>query len=73
MKETVSAEQEVLLSALGCAREPWILFRFLKRSLNSDYIRKQDLFRVVASVASNDIGQQIAFDFIRSNWQEIKT
>lgn len=70
---SVSTEKELLLSALGCSLEPWILSRYLRRSISSEDIRKQDVYRVFAAVSSNVVGQQIAFDFMRNNWNEIKT
>uniref|UniRef100_A0A034V8K5 Aminopeptidase N n=2 Tax=Bactrocera dorsalis TaxID=27457 RepID=A0A034V8K5_BACDO len=69
---SVSTEKELLLSALGCSLEPWILSRYLRRSISGDDIRKQDVYRVFAAVSSNVVGQQIAFDFMRNNWNEIK-
>ncbi|XP_018791450.1 PREDICTED: aminopeptidase N [Bactrocera latifrons] len=69
---SVSTEKELLLSALGCSLEPWILSRYLRRSISGDDIRKQDVYRVFAAVSSNVVGQQIAFDFMRNNWNQIK-
>ncbi|KAL5283636.1 hypothetical protein ACFFRR_006103 [Megaselia abdita] len=68
----VSSEKETLLTALGCSKEPWVLARYLKYAISGKYIRKQDIFRVFAAVSSNAVGQQLAFDFVRSNWDEIK-
>lgn len=70
---TVSSEKEILLSSLGCTREPWILARFLERSISEkDQIRKQDTFRVFSAVSNNIIGQPIAFSFICDNWMRLK-
>lgn len=72
-RTTVSSEKEILLSALGCSREAWILTRYLERSLTDEYgIRKHDLFRVFAAVSSNVLGQPIAFNFIRLKWEIMK-
>lgn len=72
-KTSVPSEKEILLSALGCSREPWILRRFLERALTDEFgIRKQDVFRVFAAISNNVQGQPIAFDFIRDNWQKLK-
>uniref|UniRef100_A0A1L8E2W2 Aminopeptidase n=1 Tax=Nyssomyia neivai TaxID=330878 RepID=A0A1L8E2W2_9DIPT len=69
----VASEKEILLSALGCSREPWILIRYLDRSLSDAHgIRKQDVFRVFGAVSSSHIGQTIAFNYMRSNWDHIK-
>lgn len=73
LKATVSSEKEIILSALGCSREPWILRRYLERSMSDKYgVRKQDVFRVFAAISANIIGQPIAFDFIRENWKRMK-
>uniref|UniRef100_A0A1B0DCY6 Aminopeptidase n=1 Tax=Phlebotomus papatasi TaxID=29031 RepID=A0A1B0DCY6_PHLPP len=72
-KTRVASEKEILLTALGCSREPWILIRYLDRSLSDAYgIRKQDVFRVFGAVSSSDIGQTIVFKYMRSNWEHIK-
>ncbi|XP_059611054.1 aminopeptidase Ey isoform X2 [Phlebotomus argentipes] len=73
MNTQVASEKEILLSALGCSREPWILIRYLDRSLTDAYgIRKQDVFRVFGAVASNGIGHTIVFNYLRSNWDQIR-
>ena len=72
-KTTISSEKEILLSALGCTREPWILRRYLERAMTDEYgIRKQDVFRVFASISNNVQGRSIAFDFVRDNWKKLK-
>ncbi|XP_052891874.1 aminopeptidase N [Anopheles moucheti] len=73
-KATVASEKEILLSALGCSRVPWILARYLENAMSDEYgIRKQDAFRVFISVADNVIGQPIAFDYMRNNWPKMKS
>lgn len=72
-RTTVSSEKEILLSAMGCSRETWILMRFLERSLTDEYgIRKHDVFRVFHAVSGNVLGQPIVFHFIRKNWHQLK-
>ncbi|XP_075149907.1 suppressor of ER stress-induced death [Haematobia irritans] len=73
-KSSVSTEKEILLSALGCSREPWIVSRFLQYSITGEHdIRKQDVYRVFMGVSANVVGQKIAFDFIHSNWEYMKS
>uniref|UniRef100_A0A182R8C8 Aminopeptidase N n=1 Tax=Anopheles funestus TaxID=62324 RepID=A0A182R8C8_ANOFN len=73
-KATVASEKEILLSAMGCSRVPWILARYLENAMSDEYgIRKQDAFRVFISVADNVIGQPIAFDYMRNNWPKMKS
>lgn len=72
-KTSVSSEKELLLTALGCTRETWLLTRYLKMSLDDRFgIRKHDVFRVFVAVSGNVIGQPIAFNFIRSHWKQMK-
>lgn len=72
-KTIVSSEKEIILSAMGCSRETWILTRYLQRSMDpTSGIRKQDVFRIFGAVSSNVLGQPIAFNFIRNNWKTMK-
>ncbi|KAM3967196.1 LOW QUALITY PROTEIN: aminopeptidase N [Aphomia sociella] len=67
------SERELLLSVLGCTRAPYLLYRYLELSLRNDSgIRKQDTVRVFSAVAGSAIGQPIAFNFVRANWQRLK-
>ncbi len=36
--------------------------------MNPEKIRKQDATSTIGSIASNIIGQPLAWDFIRANW-----
>lgn len=69
----VASEKEILLGSLACTREPWLLTRFMELALmtNSE-IRKQDAVSVFRAVASNSVGDLLAFNFIRDNWDRIK-
>lgn len=65
----VGSEKDLLLQALGCTRETWLLNRYLDWAITENSgIRKQDVARVFGSVASNIIGQPIAFNYFRNKW-----
>lgn len=69
----VGTERDLLLGALGCTREIWLLSRYLDRALTENSgIRKQDVTRVFASVANNIIGQPLAFNYFRNKWTRIR-
>jgi aminopeptidase N len=68
----MSSEKEILLSALGCTREQWLINRFLNRSLSNEGIRKQDTFRVFSTVSTSVYGQPVAFTFLRENWKLLR-
>ncbi|XP_047435973.1 aminopeptidase Ey-like [Mugil cephalus] len=68
---TIASEAEKLMYALSCAKEPWLLNRYLQYCLDPEKIRKQDATFTIVYIASNPIGQSLAWDFIRSNWGHI--
>ncbi|KAB5558961.1 hypothetical protein PHYPO_G00023220 [Pangasianodon hypophthalmus] len=68
-KATVAAEAVKLRSALSCTKQPWLLNRFLEYSLDPEKIRKQDATSVIGSIASNVVGQPLAWDFVRARWE----
>ncbi|XP_043934235.1 aminopeptidase N [Protopterus annectens] len=68
---TLATEADKLRSGLACSLEPWILQRFLSYTLDSDKIRKQDATSTIGSIASNVVGQSLAWDFIRAQWSYI--
>ncbi|XP_037766647.1 aminopeptidase N isoform X2 [Chelonia mydas] len=70
---TVVAEADKLRSALACSKEPWILRRYLQYALDPTKIRKQDATSTINSIASNVVGQSLAWDFIQSNWKTLFT
>ncbi|XP_057579852.1 aminopeptidase N [Hippopotamus amphibius kiboko] len=64
-------EADKLRSALACANQVWLLNRYLSYTLNPDLIRKQDATSTINSIASNVVGQSLAWDFVRSNWKKL--
>lgn len=67
-------DRDVILSALGCSRDPWILNRYLSFLIDpKSGIRKQDGRRVVSAVASGPGGRRLAFDFILKHFEEMFT
>lgn len=73
LNTNVGNEREIIMSALGCSRETWILSRYLEWAITSNSgIRKQDAARVFLAVSNNVIGQQLAYRFLKTNWDRIK-
>lgn len=69
----VSSEKELLLDAMACSRESWILTRYLERaSTENSGIRKQDLLRVFVTISNNPIGMPITYNYLTANWDRIK-
>ncbi|XP_058451744.1 aminopeptidase N isoform X2 [Malaya genurostris] len=72
-RETDSAsEKELILSALGCTVKPWLLSKYLNMTLESSSgILKQDGARAFQAVAKNHAGNDIAFNFLYENIEQI--
>ncbi|NXS95125.1 AMPN Aminopeptidase, partial [Jacana jacana] len=68
---TVVSEADKLRTALACSTQPWILNRYLQYTLDPKKIRKQDATATINSIASNVVGQPLAWDFVRGNWKTL--
>uniref|UniRef100_A0A8C2DQB6 Aminopeptidase n=1 Tax=Cyprinus carpio TaxID=7962 RepID=A0A8C2DQB6_CYPCA len=68
---TIASEKDKLRAAMACATEPWLLNRYLKYTLDPEKIRKQDATSTIINIASNVVGQPLAWDFVRANWEYI--
>ncbi|XP_060797041.1 aminopeptidase N-like [Neoarius graeffei] len=64
----VAAEATKLRSALSCTKQTWLLNRLLEYTLDPEKIRKQDATSTIGSIANNVIGQPLAWDFVRAQW-----
>ena len=70
-KSTALQEEKVRLhGALASFEDEDLLKQTLERSLSND-IRVQDSIRVIVSVSSTQKGRALAWEFIRTNWNEI--
>ncbi|XP_072421563.1 alanyl (membrane) aminopeptidase b, tandem duplicate 1 [Chiloscyllium punctatum] len=67
----IATEADKLRSAMACTKHTWLLNRYLHYTLDSTKIRKQDATSTITSIASNVIGQSLAWDFVRANWRFI--
>lgn len=71
-KSNVGTERSLILSALGCSREIWLLQRYLDWTLDeSTGVRKQDRGTVFGGVARNDIGLLLAKSFFFEKVEDI--
>ncbi len=62
-------EKMRLLMALGNFSDTGLLGETLDRSL-SDRVRYHDTIQVVSGVAANRLGRDMAWDFVKENWDE---
>ncbi|XP_035252401.1 alanyl (membrane) aminopeptidase b [Anguilla anguilla] len=73
LNASMASEAEKLRSALACTKEPWLLNRYLEYTLDPTKIRKQDATSTIVYIASNVVGQPLAWDFVRAKWDYIFT
>ncbi|XP_030049370.1 aminopeptidase Q isoform X2 [Microcaecilia unicolor] len=69
-KSSSNKQKNDLIYGLSCTREPWLLYRYLQNALGvSDFVAV-DIF---SSVARNEIGRFIAWEFMTANWEQINS
>ncbi len=69
-RATMEEEKVRLLGALGSFERPELLEETLRRSL-SDEVRVHETINVLATVASNRSGRDLAWEFLKDNWGEL--
>uniref|UniRef100_A0AAX7UNN9 Aminopeptidase n=1 Tax=Astatotilapia calliptera TaxID=8154 RepID=A0AAX7UNN9_ASTCA len=69
--DSTAIESDKLRYALSCTKQPWLLNRYLEYTLDPDMIRKQDATATIVDIASNVVGQSLAWDFVRARWSYI--
>lgn len=74
LTSNIATENNLLLSALGCSKEVWILAKYLELTFSEDSpIRKQDASRVFSAVARNDAGRDLAWDYLRNEFDMLSS
>ncbi|XP_069101890.1 uncharacterized protein [Argopecten irradians] len=68
-----AAEKKRILYSLSCSKEPWILSKYLDLSLDSNEVKKQDASYVIIYVSGHSIGRDLAWNFVRANWNILLT
>ncbi|XP_064357103.1 aminopeptidase Q isoform X2 [Dromaius novaehollandiae] len=66
--KTNSTEEDILLYALSCARESWLLYRYLQYGLSDTLFSSNYTSDIILHVVAKDIGQRIAWEFVTENW-----
>jgi aminopeptidase N len=63
-------EKVRMLRAMSMFSDNDLLKKTLAISLNHDLVRNQDVVSLVTSIANNNAGLTMAWDFVKSNWPE---
>ncbi|XP_015117204.1 endoplasmic reticulum aminopeptidase 2 [Diachasma alloeum] len=67
----IPSEKRIILQALGATTDPWLLQRYLLKSLDRDNVKSQDVETVIAAVARNPEGQYIAWRHVKAYWPQL--
>lgn len=67
-KTHIASDRQILLDALTYTRNPQIVQRLLKYSLDNEKIRSQDTLKVISNVALDPQTWRMAWNFTRQNW-----
>lgn len=65
---TAVSEKKILLEALTCSDNAFLLNRLLNLSLTSDLVPDQDVIDVIVHVGRNPHGRQLAWRYFRDKW-----
>ncbi|KAK3544496.1 hypothetical protein QTP86_013294, partial [Hemibagrus guttatus] len=67
------SEKKVLLEALTCSDNTFLLHRLLNASLNSDLLPDQDVIDVIIHVGRNPHARHLAWRYFREKWNELNS
>ncbi|XP_034169259.2 thyrotropin-releasing hormone-degrading ectoenzyme isoform X1 [Pangasianodon hypophthalmus] len=70
---TAVSEKKVLLEALTCSDNTFLLHRLLNASLNSDLVPDQDVIDVIIHVGRNPHARHLAWRYFREKWDELNS
>lgn len=73
MASLTPSDQTIILSALGCSREHWVLERYMTYAFDDTKIRRQDARSAILAVVYNPLGRDIAWNYLQRNWNHITT
>ena len=72
LEKSASLHEEKLrfLRALSGFPDPQLIQETLDRSLDDDHVRSQDTISVMVATATNPHGRELAWQFLKDNWDE---
>ncbi|XP_044018769.1 endoplasmic reticulum aminopeptidase 2-like isoform X2 [Aphidius gifuensis] len=71
MKTLIPSEKKIMLRALGATTDPWLLQRYLLKTLDKNSVKSQDVETVISSVARNSEGQYLAWRHLKAHWPQL--
>uniref|UniRef100_A0A0A1WLH6 Aminopeptidase n=1 Tax=Zeugodacus cucurbitae TaxID=28588 RepID=A0A0A1WLH6_ZEUCU len=68
LTEADASEKLKLMNGLAAVQVPWILNDFVRLAWSEENVRGQDYFNCLSSIARNEMGESIVWDFVREEW-----
>uniref|UniRef100_G1N9S2 Uncharacterized protein n=1 Tax=Meleagris gallopavo TaxID=9103 RepID=G1N9S2_MELGA len=66
--DSTTEDKDILLSAMSCAKESWLLHRSLRYWLSDTQFSSNCTANILEYVVSKDTGHRIAWEFVTENW-----
>ncbi|NWV19411.1 AMPQ Aminopeptidase, partial [Origma solitaria] len=66
--DSIEEDEDILLYAMSCAKESWLLYRYLRYGLSDTLFSSNCTSVIISHVVSKDIGHRIAWNFVTENW-----
>ncbi|NXH09690.1 AMPQ Aminopeptidase, partial [Bucco capensis] len=66
--DPTTEDKDILLSAMSCAKESWLLYRYLQYGLSDTLFSSNCTSIIILYVLTKDIGYRIAWEFVTENW-----
>ena len=70
-KESDSNIKRSLQYAMSCAKEPWLINKYLNNQINQTKIRNQDSLIGIRYGATKSYSNMITWKFVKNNWLEL--
>ncbi|XP_074105010.1 glutamyl aminopeptidase isoform X1 [Cotesia typhae] len=69
IKETNADEKLKLMRGLAGVRSSYLLNKFIGIAVDLKYVKSQDTFNCLLSIAANPVGGPLVWDWVRENWE----
>ncbi|XP_053911418.1 aminopeptidase Q [Cuculus canorus] len=66
--ESTEEDKDMLLFAMSCAKESWLIYRYLQYGLSHTLSSSNCTSVIIHYVVTKDTGHRIAWEFVTENW-----
>ncbi|KAK0091458.1 hypothetical protein PV326_003204 [Microctonus aethiopoides] len=69
INETNANEKLKLMQGLAAVKSTYLLNKYISIAVDENYVRSQDTFGCLLSIARNPVGTSLVWDWVRENWE----